>query len=316
MNAPGDADTYITLDQLCPAVDLASFWHYRQDIWHKYRIQGHHFLLIESGRIEARTPQGRFVAKAGDMFCFRPTELNEYGNFGATLFYQAHINFAPPPREHVSPWLDEAGPLPVKLSTGAQFNDIRQVLETMCIELGQSGAVHRLRVRAAVFELLALIAKAMAADKSQPDLKLPKLDEWQRVRLRLGSELTTEISIAGMADKMGLSVDHFIRQFKQRFGMAPKAFRTHAKVREAARLLRSGGQSIKSVAYALGFSDTKAFTRMFKKHMGVVPSEFQAAPQDQPVAAEQQRGRLYPVNQHVVPPHAGPDWFKKWHPRR
>ncbi len=303
---------FITLDQICPSMDLASAWEYDHDVWYTYRNPGHHLLLIEKGAIEARTPEGRFSGKAGDLLCFRPTEVNEYGSVGAIRFYQLHVNFGAPPRDQHTPYLDEIGPLPLHLSLGEGFAPMRRVFETCCLELSQSGAAHRLRVQAAVFELLAIVADAAGRDRS----RTPKLDAWQRMRLRLGSQLNAEMRIAKLAREMGIGTDHFIRQFKQRFGTSPKAYRTHAKMREAARLLRAGDQSVKSIAYALGFPDTKSFSRIFKRTLGMVPSDMRSQTgavglADAPLLA----GQLYPINQHVVPPHAGTDWFKKWVPR-
>ena len=302
---------YVTLDQICPTVELASAWSYPNDIWHKYRIPGHHLLLIESGWIEARTPDGRVDARAGEMICFRPTEHNEYGNHGATLFYQAHINFSPPPRHQDTPWLDELGPLPLHLKLGDSFDAMRRVFETLCIELSQRGAAHKLRLHAAVFELLAIVADAAG----KMPTRTQKLDAWQRARLRLGSQLQSELRIEKLAREMGVGADHFIRQFKQRFGMSPKHYRTHAKMREAARLLRSGDQPVKAVAYALGYPDTKSFTRIFKRSLGMIPSDLRSLPSES-VGPQPLAGQLYPINQHVIPPDAGMDWFDKWKPVR
>lgn len=311
MSTHAESTKFVTLDQLAPTMDLASAWEYTHDVWYTYRNPGHHLLLIESGEIEARTPDGRFRGRAGDLFCFRPTEHNEYGSAGAIRFYQLHINFSAPPREQHTPWLDEIGPLPVHLSLGDGFAPMRHVFETCCLELSQSGAAHRLRIQAAIFELLAIVADSANRVRS----RTPKLDAWQRMRLRLGSQLQAEMKVSRLARELGIGTDHFIRQFKQRFGTSPKAYRTHAKMREAARLLRAGDQSVKSIAYALGFPDTKAFSRIFKRTLGMIPSDMRAqtsADVDAPLPS----GQLYPVNQHVVPPHAGTDWFHKWDLRK
>ncbi|MBN2202458.1 AraC family transcriptional regulator, partial [bacterium] len=213
-----ESGRFLTLDELDPSVDLASCWHFPRDQWHRYRIPGHHLLLVETGAIKARTPQGNLTAAARDLICFRPTELNEYGNRGPTLFYQAHINFAPPPRDRLTPWLDEKGPLPALVHLGAAFDDMRHLFETLCIEIVRPGAAHRLRLRAAVLEILALAADVLSASPSET----VRLDPWQRARLRLESELGGDMTIGRLAREMGVSADHFIRQFKRRFGVTPK----------------------------------------------------------------------------------------------
>ena len=41
-------------------------------------------------------------------------------------------------------------------------------------------------------------------------------------------------------------------------------------------LLSEGTVSIKEVAYSCGFSDEKYFTRVFRKTMGMTPTEYRA----------------------------------------
>src|SRR4051812_26490501 len=77
-------------EELSPRVDLAGCWYFHDDVAHRYRIPSHHLILVESGEIKARTPYGSLAAKAGDLICFRPAEVNHYRNCGPTLFYQAH----------------------------------------------------------------------------------------------------------------------------------------------------------------------------------------------------------------------------------
>jgi AraC-like DNA-binding protein len=248
------------------------------------------------------------AAKAHDLVYFRPAELNEYGNCGPTLFYQAHVNFAPPPHDRLTPWLDEKGPLPALLPLGAAFEEMRRIFETLCLEIARPGAAHRLRVRAAVFEILALAADVLARKPAGA----ARLDPWQRARLRLESELAADLKISRLAREAGLGVDHFIRGFKKRFGVTPKACRLNAKLREAARLLRGTDRPVKAVAYELGFGDAKAFARLFRSRLGVAPSDLQSAGALRPTKELPAGKALYPVNQHLIPPEAGADWFERW----
>lgn len=48
------------------------------------------------------------------------------------------------------------------------------------------------------------------------------------------------------------------------------------KISKAKELLYSG-QSIKEIAYSLGFQDEKYFMRLFKKYENVTPTEFRKA---------------------------------------
>src|ERR1700689_5366825 len=89
---------HLAINELKPTLHLAGCYHYRRDVWFQYRVPSHHLMLIESGGIEAKTEDGVFSAKARDLICFRPADLNQYGIHAPTLYYQAHVEFAGPPR--------------------------------------------------------------------------------------------------------------------------------------------------------------------------------------------------------------------------
>lgn len=268
-------------------------------------------MLIESGRIEARTPSRRFEAGAEDLICFPAAEYTEYTTRGHTLFYQTHIAFAPPPRHRLTPWLKEIGPLPLVVPLGKSFEAARRIFETLCVELGQEGSAHQLRVRAAVSELLAIIVDVSRSKR--PNLR--HLDDWQRARLRLDSDLAKPMSVGELASQMSISDEHFIREFKQRFGVSPKAYHTHARMREAALFLRNTDMRVKAIAYELGFSDPKSFMRIFKKHLGLSPSKLRSATHMHLENVAKQGKALFPVNKHVIPPNAKPNWVSKFRER-
>jgi AraC-like DNA-binding protein len=310
---------YISIDELRPMVDLASYFSFENDPWMPYRVPSHHLLLIEQGGIRARTPDGQFNASAGDLICFRPAELNEYGTRGLTTYYQTHVEFAPPPRHRLTPWLgDGIGPLPLRVPMGDAMAEMRGLFETLCIELGQVGVSHELRVRAAILEILAVVARVLGGSGAAHHTTAARrrLDVWQRACVRLATP--SDARVSDLAAQFGFTTDHFIRQFKRRFGVSPKAYQTQSRMREAARLLRGTDGSIKSIAYALGYADPKAFARSFKQHLGVTPTDLRKSAAASPAAPEPRSPlpeRLFKVNQHVLPPHAGPDFLKRWRAR-
>jgi AraC-like DNA-binding protein len=279
---------------------------------HRYRVPAHHLLLIESGTVEARPPTGRFIAKAGDLICFRPADWTEYGTEAPAVVYEAHLEFAPPPRHRLTPNLDEFGPLPVHVSLGAAFEEMRGVFETICAEIAEPGALHRLRLRAAVHELLALVVSVLKHE----DRGVKHLDPWQRARLRLDSELHGGCDIGRIAREMGLTPRYFSRMFRQRFELNPKAYHVHARLREAARLLRRTDKPIKNIALEMGFADPRIFSRLFKHHLGVLPSDIRLGVTPPPEESPTEAGQLFPLNRHLLPPESGPNWRVVYFPRK
>ena len=86
-------------------------------------------------------------------------------------------------------------------------------------------------------------------------------------------------------------------------------------MREAVRLLRDNEKSVKAVAYSLGFSNPKSFTRSFKQHLGVSPSDLRRAPVKGIMPASSKPALLIPLNQHMMPPNTRADWFKQFLPK-
>jgi AraC-like DNA-binding protein len=303
---------YLVFNEIKPTLRLAGCYHFTRDIWFQYRIPSHHLMLIESGRIAAQTKDGAFEAKSGDLLCFRPAEVNQYGTRTPTLFYQAHVEFAGPPRHRLTPYFEGSGPLPVRISLGDSFDEMRKLFETLCLEVTHAGIIHRLRIRSVIFEILALIATE--AGHVQEDAA--HMDPWMRVQQRLDSTLHKGLKIEDLARQMGLGAEHFIRQFKDQFGMSPKAYHTRARLQEAARSLRGSRKSIKAIAYELGFNDPKSFTRRFKHCLGVTPSDLRLAPTSGTAEAAEIRKQGFPMNVHLLPPDPGQRDFQCYLPRK
>jgi AraC-like DNA-binding protein len=154
--------------------------------------------------------------------------------------------------------------------------------------------------------MLALIVEIASASPSAS----PRLDALQRARQQLEGDLARDCPIAALARESGWSTDYFIRKFKARFGVSPKAYRTRARVREAIRLLRETSLSVKQIAAQLGWRDDGALAVHLRHLSGRSPGDIRSGKPVRNLSLP--GGPLYPVNLHIVPPGAGPDWFDRW----
>ncbi len=310
---PIDATSFVTLDELQPRVDLAACYHRLGPERYRYRVPGQHFLLVTAGRIDATTPSGRTEGRTGDLLCFPAADLNEYGMDEPTDYYEAHIRFAPPPRHRHAVWLDEVGPVPLRVRLGDGYERMRRIFDTLCCELPLSGAVHRARVVGAVWDMLGVIAESVRPAKGNTGGAAPMLDVWQRSRMRLASDLGGKLEIRAIAVECDMSVDHFIRGFRRRFGISPGHYRAQQKLRHAAHRLRAGDEPIKALAHELGFADAYSFTRAFRKYLGVLPSDLRSG-RAIPSAEQPPDQGLMTVNAHILPPDAGTDIYAECTP--
>lgn len=98
-----------------------------------------------------------------------------------------------------------------------------------------------------------------------------------------------------LATVAGYSIPHFHRVFVAGTGMNVAGYIRRARMIRAGRKLRMGAVDITEVALAAGYQTHAAFSKAFKQHFGLSPSEFrqlscQAA--TQLLAKSQIEGRL------------------------
>lgn len=89
----------------------------------------------------------------------------------------------------------------------------------------------------------------------------------------LDAHFEEDVSLADVSTAAGLSRAHLIRAFKAEFHVAPHAWLTDRRIREAGRLLRKGA-SIADTAADCGFADQAHLTRHFKARIGVTPAVY------------------------------------------
>jgi AraC-like DNA-binding protein len=92
------------------------------------------------------------------------------------------------------------------------------------------------------------------------------------VRVRFGSELRVE----DLAELAGLSVYQLNRRLRTIFGITTSQFVTKTRIDAASEMLRSGNQPIAEVAYACGYFDQSAFSRVFRRTVGLTPRQYRA----------------------------------------
>lgn len=79
-----------------------------------------------------------------------------------------------------------------------------------------------------------------------------------------------------LAGMLGYSEKHFIRFFKKHVGALPHRYVTAMRMGMAAKRLL-GGMSVKQAADALGYGSACNFSRDFRRHYGMSPTQYIAA---------------------------------------
>lgn len=82
------------------------------------------------------------------------------------------------------------------------------------------------------------------------------------------------LSVDALSDHVGLSRSQFHRRLKDMLGLSPSDYIRNVRLQKACEMLRTTDTDISQIAYSLGFNAQSHFSTLFKKFVGVTPTEY------------------------------------------
>ena len=132
----------------------------------------------------------------------------------------------------------------------------------------------------------------METDPLQPDWPA-RIQLAKRV---IESDLGTIHSLSDLAKAAYASPFHFHRVFRGMTGETVREYSRRLRLERAAVVLKEREDGILAIALDSGFESHEAFTRAFKKHFGVTPSDYRAGSKPDIRTPEQpERGRAMDI---------------------
>ena len=99
----------------------------------------------------------------------------------------------------------------------------------------------------------------------------------ERIMQSINKNLSdSSFSVEQMAQEVGLSRAQLHRRMKQLTGLSASDFVRNIRLEQGARLLRERKVNISQVAYSVGYSSLGNFSKVFKQHFGMSPTEYAA----------------------------------------
>lgn len=86
----------------------------------------------------------------------------------------------------------------------------------------------------------------------------------------------SDFTVEQLADDAGLSRSQLHRKMKELTGISPSDFIRNLRLEQGARLLRERKVNVSQVAYSIGFNSLGNFSKAFKHHFGMSPTEYAA----------------------------------------
>ena len=95
-----------------------------------------------------------------------------------------------------------------------------------------------------------------------------------KIAMYLRDHLDEDISLNSLSDKFSLNAQYISQLFKSQIGVNFLAYLTNIRIQKAKSLLLATNNTIVDVSQAVGYNDYRVFTKVFKKHVGISPSQF------------------------------------------
>ncbi len=89
---------------------------------------------------------------------------------------------------------------------------------------------------------------------------------------RLRAQFRDRLDVDALARAVGMSPSSFYRHFKEVTATSPLQYQKDLRLSEARRLLRTGAQSVSTVAFDVGYESPSQFSREYSRRFGAPPS--------------------------------------------
>jgi len=96
----------------------------------------------------------------------------------------------------------------------------------------------------------------------------------ERTRQRILDEYDTALDMEELARSSGAGASRFYKTFRRVTGLSPLKFLITTRLNASLRLLADRSVSVTEAAHSVGYPDEYYFSRLFKKQMGLAPTEY------------------------------------------
>jgi AraC family transcriptional regulator len=141
-------------------------------------------------------------------------------------------------------------------------------------EFRETDDVSPLIIEGLLLELLGETARRVSSDV--PNLR--QVPRWlKQARELLRTRFVERLTLSCIAAEVGVHPMHLAQTFNQTFGCTVGEYIRRRRIEYACQQLATSNTPLATIALAAGFCDQSHFTRVFKRHTGVAPSEYRAA---------------------------------------
>ncbi len=101
-------------------------------------------------------------------------------------------------------------------------------------------------------------------------------EQMLEIKKYIAENTDQNISLSVLSEKAGMSLSKFKKLFKQIFGTTPYQYHLANKMEKSMEVILQNKYNISEVGYLMGYSNLSQFSKAFKNHFGILPSQVNA----------------------------------------
>ena len=264
-----------------------SFWEDRHN---------HHELIYTcDGQGTYEIHDRRYVVHQGDLF-FTPRNVrhNGWSHSNVARWKTFVIEFDFSLAHDPELFLDDIAVLPAVLPFYKHFilerdptlhvpvdiqSHIELITERLTLEMASRGPDYELILQSCLIDYLVLITRAARQTLDKVPLhqyagRVKRLIRLEKARQFVQQHYAENLRLEDIAAQAHVSPFHFVRLFKEAFGVTPNQYHQQLRIEEAKRLLVMTDLQVAEIADRLGYSSPEYFSRTFSAHVGASPRRF------------------------------------------
>ena len=233
-------------------------------ILHEYQIN-----YITEGAGIFENEHGKFQVKEGSLMVIFPNEWHRYRPLKTTGWAENYVGFKGKIADQLLANQVFSNRQPV-IQCGIKEEIIDTHLKIMDLAEKEQPGYQQI-ASGMIVKLLGYII-SFEKQKDFSGKRIAKVIE--EVRFLMRQNVEKEFNLEELAKQQNVGYSYFRRMFKKYTGVSPGQYHLQLRIIRAKEMLVSTDKSIKEISLELGFQTIHYFSLIFKKKVGMNPSEF------------------------------------------
>lgn len=225
-------------------------------------------LYIARGKLRVILYGSEKILNKGTMLLFRPGEVQTYYSVEGEQTETYWVHFTGSAAESI---LDSYGLLRGEnVLFAGTAPDYKWLYSQMIRELQLRRKDYDKLLSIMLCHILLMLGRHIAEENNDGDL----IDEIESAIHYFNENYNKDISVSDYAEKLHMSTCWFIRSFRRLTNKTPMKYVLELRLANAMTLLENTSYSVNRIAALVGYDNALYFSRLFKKHTGISPTEY------------------------------------------